>query len=85
MKKLLISAIVFLVTVITAQANYKEHLKAHWDFETTKYNILLDVSGNKENGEIIGNPEIVPGVVGKCMRFNGDDYIKLYKRIKNHN
>lgn len=81
MKKTLIFLLLFCCFVFNANASYKDQLRAHWDFETVESGILLDMSGNSENGEIVGDPEIVPGVVGKCMRFSGNDYIKLFNQL----
>lgn len=81
MKKFYLLLCIIIATVSATQAISEQHLRAHWDFETVESGILLDMSGNSENGEIIGNPEIVPGVVGKCMRFSGDDYIRLFNEM----
>jgi hypothetical protein len=49
-------------------------LVAYWSFDNCD---ARDDSGNGHDGEIHGNPECVEGVVGKALRFDGNDYITI--------
>jgi PKD repeat protein len=49
-------------------------LVAYWSFDNCD---ARDDSGNGHDGEINGEPECVEGVVGKALRFNGNDYITI--------
>lgn len=49
----------------------------YWSFDEGKGDIVKDISGNKNDGEIVG-AEWVDGKFGKALKFNGDDaYIEI--------
>jgi hypothetical protein len=36
-----------------------------------------DSSGNGNNGTLMGDPQVITGVFGKALAFNGDDYVAI--------
>jgi hypothetical protein len=64
--------ILFYVNEINAQ---DESLVAYWTFDdSTAY----DSSGYEHHGVVSGNPQIIPGMKGNAIQFDGiDDYIRV--------
>ena len=49
-----------------------------WLFDEGSGNVVKDISGNVNNGELRGNPEWVEGQFGKALNFNGSsDYVEV--------
>ena len=51
---------------------------AYWSFDDGTINgkNVEDLLGNN-NGELEGNPKVVPGKVGKALEFNGDNAVRI--------
>ena len=67
---------IFLALIISAlMATYvsaDETLMAYWPLDTN----AEDISGNKNHGEIKGDPQWVDGKIGKALEFDGvDDFV----------
>ena len=70
--KIVVLAAIVLVGISVSQSA-KAGLLFHYDFEGKE---LEDASGNKNLGEVRGDPEQVIGPVGMALKFDGaDDYI----------
>ena len=50
-------------------------LVAHWTFEAAEDGSMPDATGNGHSGAISGQPEIVSGLIGNAIRFNGGDQV----------
>jgi hypothetical protein len=71
--------------VLASCANKKavdSGLIGYWDFETVRDGELCDLSGNGNDGKIVGIPEAVEGVCGKGMRLiKGVCYVDFRKPL----
>ena len=77
MKKYVLILCVFLtLNALSVFASRDEAtVKANWNFDNGDG---TDASGNDVNGTIVGEPEVVDGIVGKAFKFDGiDDGIKF--------
>ena len=53
-------------------------LEAHWTFEDTAGEAVVDVSGNGLNGRLVNAPSIEDGIRGHSLRLNGlNQYVDL--------
>jgi hypothetical protein len=79
MKKLFIYlALIFSMAVICPGQDISSGIKAHWDFESIDNGYVRDNSENNLHLSIRGNPQIVEGVIGNAMFFDGkDDYLEI--------
>ena len=50
-------------------------LVAHWTFEAAEDGSMPDATGNGHSGAISGQPEIVSGLIGNAICFNGGDQV----------
>ncbi|MFZ2146317.1 MAG: LamG-like jellyroll fold domain-containing protein [Sedimentisphaerales bacterium] len=57
--------------VLTSKAN--ADLVGLWRFDETSGTIAHDVSGNGNDGTLVGNPQWVAGKIGGALEFNGTD------------
>lgn len=56
-------------------------LVLHYEFEKESLTIVQDLSGRENNGSVNGQPQIVSGIDGWAMRFDGiDDYIRVPRK-----
>lgn len=56
-------------------------LVLHYEFEKGSPAIVHDLSGRENNGIVNGQPQIVSGIDGWAMRFDGiDDYIRVTRK-----
>jgi hypothetical protein len=82
MKKLLTSAVILFVLpfILTCQ-DITSELIGYWDFENIDNDYVYSVLGNNNHFQIVGSPDIVDGVIGNGMYFNGEDnYLFLPKK-----
>jgi hypothetical protein len=71
----IIGVLLMLVAVASYAAKDEATVKAIWNFDEGD---AADSSGNDVNGTLVGEPEVVDGIVGKALRFDGvDDGVKL--------
>ena len=71
----LFSVLLMFVAVITYAAKDEATVEGIWNFDNGD---AADTSGKGLNGTIAGDPEVVDGVVGKALLFDGeDDGVKL--------
>jgi hypothetical protein len=79
MKKLFIYlALIFSMALVCLGQDISSGIKAHWDFESIDNGYVRDNSENKLHLSIRGNPQIVEGVTGNAMFFDGfDDYLVI--------
>ena len=69
------SVLLMLIAVSVYAARDEATARAIWNFDEGD---AADTSGNNVNGRLVGNPEVVDGIVGKAFQFDGeDDGIKL--------
>jgi hypothetical protein len=74
---LLITIIGIAFTIGESRAINKDLVLAY-DFEKVQGNTVKDVSENGNDGELMGDPQKVEGVMGLALAFDGiDDYIDL--------
>ncbi|MHC4580671.1 MAG: LamG domain-containing protein, partial [Planctomycetota bacterium] len=52
-----------------------ERLMVYYDFESIEGGIVIDQSGHSNHGQVMGDPQLVAGVLGSAMEFDGDDYL----------
>jgi hypothetical protein len=77
-KLLLIALVTILVNMLFCTCLIAQSLVAYWSFEEVDEDVLIDHSGNGNDGTINGDPEWVDGPCGKAMEFDGaDDYIRV--------
>ena len=62
-------AIIFLMT--GPSYAFKENIVAAWTFEEGSGNVVGDVSGNGNDGELMGGADWVDGKFGKALDFDG--------------
>jgi hypothetical protein len=61
-------------SIKTLGCNIKPGLIAYWSFDD---GTARDDSGNGFDGAIIGNPAVIPGIVGKALQFDGNSFISV--------
>jgi hypothetical protein len=70
--------VVVLMSAGQSHAIDKPSLAGVWLFDEGSGNVVKDISGNVNNGELQGNPEWVEGRFGKALDFNGStDYVEV--------
>ena len=67
-----VTAMVALVA-ISARALNQDAIGGHWQFDETEGDEIVDVSGNGNDGTLIGSPERVDGRFGGGLRFSFAD------------
>jgi len=73
---LLVTFFAFLVNLIFATYLMAGSLVVYWSFDEEDADILEDLSGTGNDGEINGDPAWVDSTFGKAMEFDGvDDYV----------
>ena len=71
----LFSVLLMCVAIITYAAKDEATVEGVWNFDNGD---AEDTSGKGLNGNIVGDPEVVDGIVGKALLFDGeDDGVKL--------
>ena len=71
----LLSVLLMFVAVISYAAKDEATLEGEWNFDNGD---AADTSGKGLNGNIVGDPQVVDGVVGTALLFDGvDDGVKL--------
>lgn len=65
------------VAVPPRRVNSTEGPTSHWELDDVEQNQLVDLVGMR-NGRVHGDPQAVEGIIGRSLRFNGeDDYIVM--------
>jgi hypothetical protein len=81
MKNLVLASLIVVLAVVIAVGEGSsldgEAVLAAYDFEQIEGGIVMDVSGNGNNGTLGGDPQQVDGVIGKALEFDGDDHVDL--------
>jgi hypothetical protein len=75
-----IALMVYPVNVAESEEFVTRDLIGYWTMDRADINgqIVRDISGNNNHGEISGNPQIVPGKIGEALDFDGvDDFVAL--------
>jgi len=75
-----IALAVFPVNEVEAQEYVIRDLIGYWTMDKSNIDgqIVRDISGNNNHGEIIGNPQTARGIIGEALDFDGvDDYVAL--------
>ena len=71
----LLSVLLMLITVATYAAKDDATIEGEWSLEDLD---VADTSGKGLDGTVVGDPEVVDGIVGKALLFDGeDDGVKL--------
>ena len=71
----ILSVLLMLIAVSIYAARDEATVRAIWNFDEGN---AADTSGNNVNGTLAGAPEVVDGIVGKALMFDGvDDGVKL--------
>lgn len=71
----LFSVLIMLVALTTYAAKDEATVEGVWNFDSGD---ATDTSGKGLNGNIVGDPEVVDGIVGTALLFDGvDDGVKL--------
>ncbi len=71
----ILSVLLMLIAVSIYAARDEATARAIWTFDEGD---AADTSGNDVNGTFAGEPEVVDGIVGKALQFDGvDDGVKL--------
>jgi hypothetical protein len=69
---------ILILSCCISNATPSDYLEAYWNFESIKNGVFKDITGHGHDGVVRGQPQVVEGVVGKCLEFNGNgDYIQL--------
>ncbi len=64
--------------VITPDPNADPNLVAYLTMDEAAGDLIVDMSGNGNHGEVVGGAQIVAGIEGGAMEFDGiDDYIDM--------
>ncbi len=50
-------------------------LAGWWPLDEGEGTVAYDASGNGNDGEFVGDPQWVPGMIGGALAFDGDDYV----------
>jgi hypothetical protein len=70
--------VIVLMSVGQSHAIDEGSFAGGWLFDEGSGNVVKDISGNVNNGELRGNPEWVEGQFGKALDFNGSsDYVEV--------
>ncbi|KPJ72721.1 hypothetical protein AMJ52_05410 [candidate division TA06 bacterium DG_78] len=78
MKYLPILLLLFSTSFSWAEFEVDKHTLALWHFNEGQGNILYDMSGNKNHGQIFGAKWNNNGIFGGCLSFDGvDDFIEV--------
>ena len=75
-----IALAVYPVNEVDAEEYVTRDLIGYWTMDKANIDgqIVKDISGNKNHGVIIGNPQTVSGIIGEALDFDGvDDFIAL--------
>ncbi|MFH0797187.1 MAG: LamG domain-containing protein [Candidatus Omnitrophota bacterium] len=75
MKKLIILVLGINLIFMVKTGAQERGLVAYWNFDEEKGDTVPDLSGNKNDGIIKGEPGRVKGIKGKTLELDGDDYI----------
>lgn len=71
----ILSVLLMLIAVSIYAARDEATVRAIWNFDEGD---AADISGHDVNGTFAGEPEVVDGIVGKALQFDGvDDGVKL--------
>jgi hypothetical protein len=71
----ILSVLLMLIALSIYAARDEETVRAIWTFDEGD---AADTSGHDVNGTLAGEPEVVDGIVGKALQFDGvDDGVKL--------
>ncbi|MDE0318226.1 MAG: hypothetical protein OXM61_25370 [Candidatus Poribacteria bacterium] len=71
----ILSVLLMLIALSIYAARDEETVRAIWTFDEGD---AADTSGHDVNGTLAGEPEVVDGIVGKALKFDGvDDGVKL--------
>ena len=71
----ILSVLLMLIALSIHAARDEETVRAIWTFDEGD---AADTSGHDVNGTLAGEPEVVDGIVGKALQFDGvDDGVKL--------
>ncbi len=71
----ILSVLLMLIALSIYAARDEETARAIWTFDEGD---AADTSGHDVNGTLAGEPEVVDGIVGKALKFDGvDDGVKL--------
>ena len=71
---------IFPVNEVEAEEYVTRDLIGYWTMDKANIDgqIVKDISGNKNHGVIIGNPQTVRGIIGEALDFDGvDDFVAL--------
>ena len=71
---------VFPVNEVEAEEYVTRDLIGYWTMDKANIDgqLVKDISGNKNHGVIIGNPQTVRGIIGEALDFDGvDDFVAL--------
>jgi len=67
----------FIIVLITAGVTRAE-LVAHWKFDESSGNVVHDLSGNGNDGTLVGNPQWMNGKIGGALELNGSSsYVEI--------
>jgi len=82
MRFLLIATVVLLGAAMLVASSYAEidpqTIIAYWSFDDGAGKTAADDSGNKLDGDLVGNPKWIDGKVSKALSFNGvEDYVDV--------
>ena len=79
MKRAIVNiTMLFMLPLLLFGQDIESGLKAYWDFESIENGYVKDNSDNQFHLSIRGNPEVVEGVTGNAMFFDGvDDYLEI--------
>ena len=70
--------VMVLMSVGQSHAIDERSFAGGWLFDEGSGNVVKDISGTVNNGELRGNPEWVEGQFGKALNFNGSsDYVEV--------
>ncbi len=71
----ILCVLLMLVTITSFAARDEATVQAIWTFDEGD---AADTSGKNVSGNLVGEPEVVDGIVGKALMFDGeDDGVKL--------
>jgi hypothetical protein len=72
-RKLLVSLVVLSVVGILTNFGHAAEPMGHWRLDEGTGEEIKDSSKGKNNGELLNGPEWVDGVLGKALKFDGQD------------
>ena len=86
LRKVLLTAFVtVLINILFTTCLFAGSLVAYWSFDEDFEDILEDLSGTGNHGQINGKPEWVDGKFGKAMEFDGVDDFVLVPNHESYN